>query len=97
MLKLDNCQDFTTTTTERSKMKERPTGLEQELLAAIRRKISKQPKLDVDSNSVSSTQQPPFFQPLNPKDRSEGQVKFFVRVPNGKPGRQKKVVVSACS
>ena len=56
---------------------ERPDGLQQELLAAIRRKISKnrenQTKVDsnVDdievspaSNSVGSTQQPPFFRPI---------------------------------
>ena len=76
--------------------------MEQDLLAAIRRKISsaskanKPTQLDLDSNSVSSTQQPQFFQPLNPpglankknKPDQPRKVQFFVSVPNGKPGRK---------
>ena len=57
---------------------ERPDGLQKELLAAIRRKISKSREsqaktnvsdADIDvspsSNAVGSTQQPPFFRPIS--------------------------------
>ena len=89
---------------------ERPDGLQKELLAAIRRKISKtrenqnkvvQPPKNISSediqvspasNSVGSTQHPPFFRPIpfpasNQDNRNNNpRVRIFLRVPDEKPG-----------
>ena len=85
---------------------ERPDGLQKELLAAIRRKISKsrdnQAKTNVSanidvspsSNSVGSTQQPPFFRPISfpTQERNrDSRVKIYLRVPDEKSGSNVKI------
>lgn len=87
---------------------ERPDGLQKELLAAIRRKISrnresgsksKQNISDIDvspsSNSVGSTQQPPFFRPISfptqERNRDSSRVKLFLRVTDEKAGSNIKI------
>jgi hypothetical protein len=104
---------------------ERPDGLQKELLAAIRRKISKtrnqtrpalSPKkffeidpsqIDVSpaSNSVGSTQHPPFFRPIPFPSQPGGgdqsrtrqgpgsnpRVKIYLRVPDEKAGSNVKI------
>ena len=89
---------------------ERPDGLQKELLAAIRRKISKSREnqsktngsndgaADIDvspsSNSVGSTQQPPFFRPISfpTQERNrDSRVKIYLRVPDEKSGSNVKI------
>ena len=84
---------------------ERPDGLKKELLAAIRRKISKSrenqvktnvSEIDVSpsSNTVGSTQQPPFFRPISfpTQERNrDSRVKIYLRVPDEKSGSNVKI------